>query len=127
MVAVADVVFPGWLPGIPDARFSLAAREVKAPAAGSDGGIQLSQQHLSFDYATAFGRIPDAYETLLRDIIAGDQTLFVHADEAEAAWELYQPLLDGDRSVHPYLSGSWGPDAAVGMFVSDPRNPVTGY
>jgi glucose-6-phosphate 1-dehydrogenase len=56
--------------------------------------------------------MPDAYETLLQDIIVGDQTLFVHSDEVEASWELYTPLLDADLDVHPYPAGSWGPDAA---------------
>lgn len=101
--------------------------EVKEPSAGSEEGIRLTQQQLRFDYAAAFGRIPDAYETLLSDLLSGDQTLFVHAEEAEAAWELYQPLLDAALPVHPYPSGAWGPEAAARMFVSDPRNPVTGY
>ena len=39
----------------------------------------------------------------------GDQTLFVHADEVEAAWALFEPLMDGKLAVHPYAAGSWGP------------------
>lgn len=34
VVAIAEVVFSGWLPGIPEARFSLAARSVKEPEVG---------------------------------------------------------------------------------------------
>lgn len=33
VVAAAEVVFPAWLPGIPDARFDMAARSVKEPEA----------------------------------------------------------------------------------------------
>jgi hypothetical protein len=33
VVAAAEAVFPGWLPGIPDARFTIAARSVKEPEA----------------------------------------------------------------------------------------------
>jgi glucose-6-phosphate 1-dehydrogenase len=55
--------------------------------------------------------VPDAYETLLRDIIVGDPTLFVRADEVEASWQLYAPLLDNEQPVHPYEAGTWGPDA----------------
>jgi len=110
----------------PDEGFSLGF-EVKAPSDGESGRLRLSQQHLDFDYAEAFGRIPDAYETLLRDLLAGDQTLFVHADEAEAAWALFQPLLDAERGVRPYESGSWGPKEAAALFVSDTRRPVEGW
>ena len=83
--------------------------EVKAP--GTDGEITLESQHLSFSYENAFGPVPDAYETLLRDIVTGDQTLFVRADEVEASWALYGPLLEVDVPVHPYEAGSWGPYA----------------
>ena len=57
--------------------------EVKSP--GQD--VQMQTQRLHFRYDEAFGRLPEAYETLLLDIMTGDQTLFVRADEAEAAWK----------------------------------------
>ena len=44
--------------------------------------------------------------------MTGDQTLFVHADEVEASWRLYAPLLDGRRAVYPYAAGTWGPAEA---------------
>ncbi|MBA5865457.1 MAG: glucose-6-phosphate dehydrogenase [Nitrospira sp. CR1.3] len=70
-------------------------------------------QALQFDYSKAFGGgLPDAYETLLRDVMIGDQTLFVTADFTETAWRLYDPLLVGGRTVHPYTAGSWGPKEA---------------
>ena len=37
---------------------------------------------------------PEAYETLLRDVILGDQTLFMRRDSVEAAWQFIQPILD---------------------------------
>jgi glucose-6-phosphate 1-dehydrogenase len=68
---------------------------------------------LQFDYSQAFGgELPEAYETLLRDIMIGDQTLFVTADFTETAWQLYSPLLTGPRNMHFYTAGSWGPKAA---------------
>ncbi len=67
---------------------------------------------LHFDYAEAFEQIPEAYQTLLLDLLEGDQTLFVHGDEVEAAWRLYTPLLGGNGAVHPYPAGSWGPREA---------------
>jgi glucose-6-phosphate 1-dehydrogenase len=42
----------------------------------------------------------------------GDQTLFVHSDEVEAAWELYTPLLENPPELAFYPAGSWGPEEA---------------
>jgi glucose-6-phosphate 1-dehydrogenase len=67
---------------------------------------------LHFQYREAFGDIPDAYETLLLDVLTGDQTLFVHAEETEAAWRLYTPVLQSPPRLHEYPAGSWGPAAA---------------
>ena len=95
--------------------------EVKRPGEGFD----LSSQTLTFDYDDTFGDPPGAYETLLVDVVEGDQTLFVHADETEAAWALYQPLLDADLPVLEYESGSWGPYDAAQMFFADRRAQTT--
>jgi glucose-6-phosphate 1-dehydrogenase len=38
--------------------------------------------------------------------------LFVHADETEASWKLYTPLLEKRPKAHPYAAGSCGPKAA---------------
>jgi len=68
---------------------------------------------MQFRYADAFGASLSAgYETLLLDVVQGDQTLFVHADEAEASWQLYAPLLRRHMQREPYPAGSWGPAAA---------------
>jgi glucose-6-phosphate 1-dehydrogenase len=90
----------------PNEGFELAF-EVKTPGEG----IELATQHLRFAYADAFGALRDAYETLLLDVMTGDQTLFVHAAEVEAAWRLYTPLLEQRRSPDPYRAGTWGPEA----------------
>lgn len=94
--------------------------EVKSPDTGQGAGdtMKLDTQQLSFSYRDAFGPIPDAYETLLRDVITGDQTLFVRSDEVEASWRLYTPLLHADLPVHSYEAGSWGPDAAFDLLSS---------
>ena len=89
----------------PDEGFDLHF-EVKKPGEA----IQLDTQRLSFRYEDAFGPAPDAYETLLRDIMRGDPTLFVHADEVEASWALYTPLLDADLPLKRYPAGTWGPE-----------------
>jgi glucose-6-phosphate 1-dehydrogenase len=91
----------------PDEGFSLHI-EIKAP--GSP--FTLQRIPLSFGYRNQFQHIPDAYETLLLDVLNGDQTLFVHADEVEEAWRLYMPLLHDAPPLYGYPAGSWGPAEA---------------
>ncbi|MHB1223648.1 MAG: glucose-6-phosphate dehydrogenase [Gemmatimonadaceae bacterium] len=88
----------------PNEGFSLYF-DVKAPGEP----FRIRRLPLHFSYAEAFGDVPEAYETLLLELLTGDQTLFVHADEVEASWSLYTPLLDAALPVHPYPAGSWGP------------------
>ena len=91
----------------PDEGFELSF-EVKSPGEG----FTLQTQRMAFRYGEAFGPLPDGYETLLMDVVEGDQTLFVHADETEASWKLYTPLLDKKLTPYPYAAGSCGPKAA---------------
>ena len=64
----------------------------------------------------------DAYERLLLDAICGDQTLFVRNDDIEAAWSVFQPVLDYWQEqpqrfpLHEYACGSQGPAAASSLF-----------
>jgi len=78
--------------------------EVRTP-----GANHVVSKPLSFDYEAEFTQIPDAYQTLIYDVIQGDQTLFVRADEVEASWRLWTPLLDAAAVLHPYEAGTWGP------------------
>jgi glucose-6-phosphate 1-dehydrogenase len=72
--------------------------------------FSFTNRALQFDYKRAFGgELPEAYETLLRDVMIGDQTLFVTADFTETAWRLYDPLLAGKRDLFFYTAGTWGP------------------
>jgi glucose-6-phosphate 1-dehydrogenase len=99
----------------PDEGFRLDI-EVKQP--GDAGDVRTIP--LRFDYAEEFGEIPEAYETLLRDVIQGDQTLFVHADEVEESWRLFTPIVAADHPVHEYPAGSWGPDEARRLLDGSP-------
>jgi len=91
----------------PNEGFSLCF-SVKSPGKP----FRLSSHALQFAYEEAFGVLRDAYETLLHDIMLGDQTLFVSADFTEAAWQLYSPLLKGEVPVYSYTAGTWGPEEA---------------
>lgn len=47
-----------------------------------------------FDYeAQGKGEPPEAYETLLLDVMQGDATLFMRGDQIEAAWAAVMPIL----------------------------------
>jgi glucose-6-phosphate 1-dehydrogenase len=91
----------------PDEGFRLDI-EVKEP--GHDDKVHTIP--LRYSYSEAFGRIPEAYETLLADVAMGDQTLFVRADEVENSWRVYTPLVEGPPTPLPYPAGSMGPPAA---------------
>ncbi|MCK9374694.1 MAG: glucose-6-phosphate dehydrogenase [Syntrophobacterales bacterium] len=92
----------------PDEGFDLKF-EVKAPGEP----LEFKTQRLRYRYAEEFAPLPEAYETLLLDIMAGDQTLFVRADEVEWAWRIYAPALDPPpAAVLPYPAGAWGPARA---------------
>ena len=96
----------------PDEGFDLRF-EVKVPG----DPLRLRTQSLRFKYEEVFERLPDAYETLLLDVITGDQTLFVRADEVEEAWRLYTPLLESLPEPHRYAAGTLGPPAAGRLTV----------
>jgi len=98
----------------PDEGFSLHF-DVKAP--GSP--LSLRRIPLSFRYEEGFGRMPDAYETLLLDLLRGDQTLFVHAEEAEQSWRIFTPLLESPPPLQHYAAGSWGPAEAERLGVHE--------
>jgi glucose-6-phosphate 1-dehydrogenase len=78
---------------------------------------------MRFNYRESFATpSPEAYVTLLGDIINNDPTLFMRSDQVEAAWRLLMPVLDAWKSTPPrdfpnYVSGTWGPDAAQGLLV----------
>ncbi len=95
----------------PEEGFSL---DFGAKAPGD--GFTLRRQRLQFAYKDAYGELPDAYQTLLLDVMQGDQTLFVHADEVESSWRLYAPLLEEPPPLQPYAAGTMGPAAADELF-----------
>jgi glucose-6-phosphate 1-dehydrogenase len=55
----------------------------------------------------------DSYETLLLDLIEGNQSRFLHIDEVKAQWKLIDPIIekwqDTSVPVHCYPAGSKDP------------------
>jgi glucose-6-phosphate 1-dehydrogenase len=90
-----------------------------------DPGLQVRLHPVKVDFHYA-SSTPEAYETLLRDIILGDQTLFMRRDNIEAAWQFVQPILDvwEDAPVEPfmYAAGTWGPLESALMIAADGRS-----
>ena len=99
---------------------------------GKVPGNQLNIKNIAFDfdYSETFkAEPPEAYERLIADAMAGDPTLFIRGDEAEAAWEVIDPILAGWRQMdergerpEPYAAGSWGPAGAEAMMSRDGRS-----
>ena len=98
----------------PDAGFSLHF-DVKVPGAP----FATTRIPLDFRYSERFPAMPEAYETLLLDVLEGDQTLFVHSDEVEQSWRLYTPLVHSPQPIHDYPAGSWGPQEANALAIPE--------
>lgn len=90
--------------------------------------MRLSPVHLDFAYQEAFKTAsPEAYETLLLDVIEGDATLFMRADQVEASWKVIMPVLERWTANPPldfpnYPAGTWGPEAANVLIAQDGRS-----
>jgi glucose-6-phosphate 1-dehydrogenase len=74
--------------------------------------FDLEQIELSADFAQQ--EFFSAYERLFLDLLEGNTTLFVRADEAEEAWLVAEPILDAwEKGLVPlleYPAGSDGPN-----------------
>jgi len=87
--------------------------------------LSLNPVEMVFRYQDAFdGQEPEAYETLLLDVMAGDATLFMRADQVDSAWQVVTPILDAWAARPPvdfpnYSPGTWGPEDAEALVARD--------
>ncbi|MFN7115296.1 MAG: glucose-6-phosphate dehydrogenase [Saprospiraceae bacterium] len=87
--------------------------------------MQLNPVDMLFDYKETYTTgTPEAYETLLLDVMRGDATLFMRADQVEAAWDVLMPIIEkweANPSVHfpNYAAGSRGPEEAEALIAKD--------
>lgn len=95
------------------------------------GTMRISPVDMEFYYQEAF-RVPspEAYETLLLDVMRGIATLFMRGDQAEAAWAVITPILEAWEATAPtnfpnYQAGTWGPESAENLIAQDGRNWLT--
>jgi glucose-6-phosphate 1-dehydrogenase len=114
----------GWLPS----RLILAIQPVEGIVLGFQAKypgpkMQLRPVDMRFSYHESFAApSPDAYETLLWDVMKKDATLFMRADQVEAAWQLLMPVLEAWQATAPsdfpnYAAGTWGPKEADDMLA----------
>ncbi|MHB1685882.1 MAG: glucose-6-phosphate dehydrogenase [Ignavibacteriaceae bacterium] len=88
----------------------------------------LTPVDMIFNYGSSYTTKPtEAYETLLLDIMLGDATLFMRADQVEVAWDLLMPIIETWESTSPidfpnYSAGTWGPEAAEALMARDGKN-----
>ena len=119
-----DALRPNWLVLriAPDEGISLQF-EVKRPGPVVD----LVAVKMDFRYEDWFPKERNVgYETLLYDVMIGDQTLFMRADIVEQGWRIVQPVLDawakiGACDLPIYPSGSAGPAEAAELLARDGR------
>jgi glucose-6-phosphate 1-dehydrogenase len=92
------------------------------------GGYRYKPISLKLDYMDSFSeRLPEAYERLLIDVLRGEQTLFMHQDELEAAWRWIESITNnwsktGQKNIL-YEAGTWGPGDLI---LSPTHNWTTG-
>jgi glucose-6-phosphate 1-dehydrogenase len=85
----------------------------------------LNPVDMVFDYKGTYkSDTPEAYETLLLDVMNGDQTLFMRGDQVEAAWELVMPIINTwenkvSLAFPNYHADSWGPEEAEALIARD--------
>ena len=90
-------------------------------------GMQLRLTDLEFSYSREFaGRLPEAYEPLLLDVLTGDASLFARSDEVEKSWEIIDPFVRGWGSggmppIDVYELGDWGPMSSFEWMAAQGR------
>jgi glucose-6-phosphate 1-dehydrogenase len=120
-----DALRPNWLVlrVAPDEGISLQF-EVRRPGPVVD----LAAVKMEFRQDDWFPKEPNVgYETLIYDVMIGDQTLFMRADIVEHAWRIVQPVLDAWENAENagklplYPAGSSGPSEADALLAGAGR------
>jgi glucose-6-phosphate 1-dehydrogenase len=91
-------------------------------------GVTVRPVRMNLRYQSEFqGPVPDAYERLLLDVMAGDHTLFVSARFVEQSWTFVQSILEqwaSDYSIplYDYSAGTMGPSVSDQLIQADGRS-----
>jgi glucose-6-phosphate 1-dehydrogenase len=97
--------------------------QTKVPAID---GTALKSRDLFFDYKSAFGALPEAYERLLLDALQGDASLFMRGDEIERSWEVMDPFIKATEAATApapeiYAIGSEGTNGGNDLLAREAR------
>lgn len=93
--------------------------------------MTLNPVEMTFNYKDEFkDKEPEAYETLLLDIMEGNATQFMRTDQVEAAWKIVMPIIETWESRVPvnfpnYSPDSWGPEDSEALIARDGNNWVS--
>ncbi len=84
----------------------------------------LNPVNMVFSYSSYNLPQPEAYETLLLDVMEGNATLFMRDDQVEAAWKVIMPILESWQMKTPsdfpdYQPGTWGPEDSESLIAKD--------
>jgi len=117
---VVESVNPDWiLLGIQPEETLKIEMQVKQP------GLTMKPRTISLDasFTQEHETKLDAYESLLLDVIEGDQSLFLRYDEVEWAWRVVDPIMrvwaTNTDYIHTYPAGGWGPKETQRLFEKD--------
>ena len=74
-------------------------------------GLEADVRTIALDapYSMPGADTPDAYETLLHDVLLGEAALFSRADEVEESWRIVEPILNAwkqNKDIAFYAAGS---------------------
>jgi glucose-6-phosphate 1-dehydrogenase len=92
--------------------------------------MNLKPVEMDFTYKESYTEaIPEAYETLLLEVLEGDATLFMRSDQVEAAWKVVTPIMQAwkqnpKKQLLTYPAGTWGPHAATKLLQPYSKNWV---
>jgi len=102
---------------------------VKPP--GLSMGVEQAELDLHYPTRYAGVRMPDAYERLIYDVLKGDHSQFVRADELDEAWKIFTPVLQEieEKKIVPfkYPYGSRGPAQADELIANNGFKYYHGY
>jgi glucose-6-phosphate 1-dehydrogenase len=102
--------------------------ELMNKQAGLDVALPLQQVSLdlTFPEENEPGATPDAYQRLLLDVVRQNPTLFVRADEVEAAWTWVDQIHAAWQRIgmrpKNYRAGGWGPSESIALVARDNRH-----
>jgi glucose-6-phosphate 1-dehydrogenase len=104
----------------PDSGISL---KLNSKVQGLDAGIPLDSGVLNLDFDDhSQPRKHDGYSRLFFDVFRNDQTLFVSAEEVEAAWQWIDDIFEAwqkvDQQCEDYEAGTEGPKRANSLLNS---------